>query len=114
MRNPRKVGLLLGALALACGVTHPPVRVERTTVGVTIDCQSLGEYPSSIGTVELFDTQERATVWRIEPEGRLFQAHRFKFVLGRNPSKPVVLWGAVRAVVPSVGSFIFTPVAATG
>src|SRR5688500_13670220 len=99
------VSVVALVLASACGVTHSPVSVERTTAGVTIHCESLGEYPSSVGVVELIDTASGRMIWRIEPEGDVFQLHNFSLRPGSNAASIPVSWGVARRVIPAGETF---------
>ncbi len=101
--------LIVPLLVAACGVVHPPVTVEHTQSGVTVHCESLGEYPSDIGRVEVTECASGQTVWRVEPSsGKVFQLHKFPLSAGVNSGSLPLSWGRARTVIPSRGVFILT------
>jgi hypothetical protein len=103
----RKLAALITTVSLlaGCELAKVPVSVERTVSGVIIHCESLGEYPSDIGTIELRDELTQQIVWRVRPEKEMFQLHNFSLAVGPNRSIIPVTWGGVRAVVPVSGPF---------
>lgn len=75
MMRMHPTALVMAALLAGCELAKVPVTVENTSSGVTIHCESLGEYPSDIGAIELRDAATQEVVWSVRPVGQLFQLH---------------------------------------
>lgn len=101
-----QVALLVAVFALRCGFTHPPVHVEHSALGVTIHCESLGEYPSDIGRILVVESESGRIVWRVEPIGGSFQLHNFALVAGANSRDLLLSWGHAETIVPQRGPFV--------
>jgi len=92
------VALLLIA---ACA---PPLRIDQRRDRVVIDVQTLGEYPTSLRSLTLFDEQRGCVAWRVIPSGSVFEAHTIELKSGENPA---LLQPDVRVLVPA-GRTTFT------
>jgi hypothetical protein len=67
---------------------------------VTVDVQTLGEYQTSISRIEVTEERTGRTIWKVLPEGHVFQINTFQLKAGANDVKLEPAWGYARAVVP--------------
>ena len=80
----RGIWVTLGALSLTVGCGRPPLQIQTLGDSVTLDVQTLGEYPTSIRRVRLL--APAGPVWEIEATGRAPQIHRIQLKAGPNSS----------------------------
>jgi hypothetical protein len=100
--------LTLVVLALAYFVT-PSVFAVRSAQGVTVHCEVLGDYPSSIERIEIIEERNRRMVWRVKARGKMFQLHKFDLVPGLNAGNIQPFWGHFQTEIPAQGSFELKP-----
>jgi len=94
--------VLSAALVLipACG--SPPLRVTRSSTGITIDVQTLGEYQTTISRIRLTDSERQVIVWEVAASSGTPQLHTIPLIDGTNTVLPFnVHAGAYKVVAPS-------------
>jgi hypothetical protein len=75
----------------------PPLRLVRTGTEITIDVQTLGEYPTTVNHIRLSDVNHSAVLWEIQGSG---QIHNFSLKMGDNPALLDADHGVYRVVTP--------------
>lgn len=97
----RLQALLWAALLLGTGCAVPlEVRVKGESA--IVDVQSLGEYPSDVGSVALVDLRSGHLIWHLVPDrADRFQMHTFELHAGKNETQRTVSWGVARTQVPA-------------
>jgi hypothetical protein len=97
--------IALTLLAAAC--VKPPLRITSRDGTVTVDVQTLGEYPTDISSVMIFEVRTAKLVWHlVSAREDRFQLHTLQLHTGPNPAAPEVSHGIVRAQVP-YGATVF-------
>jgi hypothetical protein len=89
--------LLFGWVALRRNA--PPLRMIQAANQVTIDVQTLGEYPTTVNRIRLLD-MNRSVVWEIAAQGRAAQIRQLALRAGNNQSQVEAEYGAYRVVTP--------------
>jgi hypothetical protein len=80
----------------------------RTSNGVTVDVQTLGEYQTSIARVRLTDVERQSVVWEVFARSRAPQLHEIVLSHGTNRVLPAeVGLGTYNVIVPE-GTATFT------
>jgi hypothetical protein len=86
----------------------PPLRLVRAANEVTVDVQTLGEYPTTINRIRLLDAN-RSVVWEVVAQNRDAQLRMLVLKSGKNPSLVEADHGAYRVVAPTGGdSFVLS------
>ena len=101
------VGLLYLLLG-ACGGSQFKVAIEASRV--TVDCQLLGEYPSSVRHILLSRRTGGEVVWEARAISGTPQVHRISVSIGKNAVEvPNVTAGRLESLVPRQGDFVLLP-----
>ncbi len=79
----------------------PALHVEINGNSAIIHTEVLGEYPSDVRSVELFDSKADQQIWKFVSDGEMVQIHSISLKVGENSSQPKVFWGTSRVLVPS-------------
>ena len=99
---------MLVLAALACFLT-PSVYTVRSSDGVTVHCEVLGDYPADVERIDIVEEKSGRTVWRVKAQGDMFQLHKFDLVPGANAGTLHPFWGTFQADIPAQGAFVLTP-----
>jgi hypothetical protein len=103
----KSVAVLAIAFELAttlAGCDRPPLRVSEQGRSITIDMQSLGEYPSKVIRIRLVEVSRNEIVWEVEGHDDP-QIGRVQLKVGENPVEiDDVRHGGYDVVVPAGGS----------
>jgi len=75
----------------------PPLRLVRTGTEITVDVQTLGEYPTSVNHIRLSDANQSVVLWEVQGDA---QIHKFTLKMGENPALLDADHGAYRVVTP--------------
>jgi hypothetical protein len=88
--------ILLALLGFAVWGLRPPLEVYPYEGKVIVDVQTLGEYNSSLSSLELAECESGNVVWRLEPSTDPIELWAFPLQVGLNPSIPAeVLSGSI-------------------
>jgi hypothetical protein len=101
--------LFLLVLCLSsCG--GPPLRVQASSVGITIDIQTLGEYQTSVARIRLTDQTTRSVLWEVVAKEGTPQIHRIELKRGANNSAlaDVVAW-TFQTIIPANAEYFSLP-----
>jgi hypothetical protein len=86
----------------------PPLRLVQAANEVTVDVQTLGEYPTTVNRIRLLDAN-RSVVWEVVAQNRDAQLRMLVLKSGKNPSLVEADHGAFRVVAPTgVDSFVLS------
>jgi hypothetical protein len=75
----------------------PPLRLVRTGTEITVDVQTLGEYPTAVNHIRLSDVNQSAVLWEVQGDA---QIHKFTLRMGENPASLWADHGLYRVVTP--------------
>jgi hypothetical protein len=75
----------------------PPLRLVRTGTEITVDVQTLGEYPTAVNHIRLSDVNQSAVLWEVQGDA---QIHKFTLRMGENPASLCADHGVYRVVTP--------------
>jgi len=78
----------------------PPLRLVRTGTEITVDVQTLGEYPTTVNRVRLSDVDHSTVVWEVVPLHGTAQLHDFTLKMGENAAWLDADHGSYRVVAP--------------
>lgn len=100
--------MLSAALVLVPACGSPPLRVTRSSSGITIDVQTLGEYQTTISRIRLTDSERQAIVWEVAANGGTPQLHTIPLIDGVNAVLPFNAHAGAYKVVAPRGRPTFT------
>lgn len=114
MFAPWRKTIVVAVLVITLGVwgginlLRPPIEMTKTSIGIEIDLRSLGEYNSSLSSIQIVDLEEDEVVWRVEGRGREIQVFFVKLSLGENPYDLGLLEqdASVKVIFPSGDSHV--------
>ena len=90
---------------VACG--RPPLSVSQQGQSITLDMQSLGEYPSDVVLLRIIDASQNRVVWEVKGRDKP-QVGRVLLKVGENSVQLTdVRHGAYEVIVPA-GKSTFT------
>jgi hypothetical protein len=72
----------------------------RTGSEITVDVQTLGEYPTTVKRIRLSERNRSAVVWEVAASDGTPQIHLFTLKPGDNPALLEANSGSYRVVVP--------------
>jgi len=75
--------LLITAM-LAAHLLGPPIEISATQHGVEVDLRSLGEYNSSLYSIQIADLESNRVIWRVEARERELQVYLLSLSVGDN------------------------------
>ena len=78
----------------------PPLRLVRTGNEITVDVQTLGEYPTTVNRIRLSDMNQSAILWEVVTLQGDAQLHEFTLKMGENPALLDPDHGTYRVVTP--------------
>jgi hypothetical protein len=76
--------VLIAAAAFLVACHRPPILVTQHGSLITVDVQTLGEYPSDVARLRLIDASSRHVVWELKGHGDP-QLGKFVLNAGNNP-----------------------------
>jgi hypothetical protein len=87
----------------------PPLRLVRAANEITVDVQTLGEYPTTVNRIRLLDAN-RSVVWEVVARSREAQLTLLVLRSGKNQAMVEADHGAYRVVAPiGIDSFNLSP-----
>jgi hypothetical protein len=104
-----KVGILKRAAITLCIVMAlsivwiglrwkaPPLRLVQTGTQITVDVQTLGEYPSTVNHIRLSEVSQSAVLWEVQGDAQIYN---FTLKMGENPALLDADRGVYRVVTP--------------
>lgn len=86
----------------------PPIEISGIRDGVEIDLRSLGEYNSSLYSIQITDLESDRVVWRVEAGMREIQVYLLSLYVGENPADLGLLEqdASLDLVLPQGESFV--------
>jgi hypothetical protein len=98
--------LLVLVVWIALRRDAPPLRIVDSGSKLTVDVSTLGEYPTTVTHVRLYDTKSRAVVWEFTAD-REAQLRELTFVAGQNPARVDADYGSYRVITPTGSTSFF-------
>lgn len=81
---PLMRGLALLAATVFIVACRPPLRVTQHGSSITVDAQTLGEYPSDVARLRVTDASTHRVIWEVKGHGDP-QLGKFALNVGENP-----------------------------
>ena len=94
------------AVGLA-GCFSPAFSVAVAPRQIVLDCQTLGEYQSTVRRISIMRVRDSAVIWRIDAPSGHFQVNTVTFRAGLNPRVPEFgLMNAGTVIQPDAAEFL--------
>lgn len=96
-------------LLVSCDPNLPPLEVDHQDTLVEVHFETLGEYPTSVYKVELYDEETNRKLWSIRASQGSPQLWGLTLALGENSALPEgVNGGTYEVLMPHDGRFSLT------
>lgn len=96
-------------VALGCGIfwflEAPPLHVFRAADAVTMNIETLGEYPTTVSHLRVTEADSGTLIWEIRSSG-IAQARAFKLHVGENPALVKAEYGSFETLTPPSRTFV--------
>jgi hypothetical protein len=79
----------------------PPLRLVRTGTEITVDVQTLGEYPTTVNRIRLSELSQSMVVWEVVRQRGTPQIHEFALKPDDHPALLGAEHGDYRVIAPN-------------
>ena len=97
--------LLMVGWSIFWWLNAPPLKISHHGSAVTIDVQTLGEYPTSVSCVRVSEVSSGQVIWEIRSVG-IAQARSFILHVGENSASTHADHGTFRVIAPLSQTFV--------